>query len=253
MKGMSRQMKISAVSFKKSMYAQPEDVHDHVEIIFCKEGNGAVIANGVAHPVHAGDIVYIPPNMRHADICTEPRKNGMMCFASVASLPSDLRIFQDPNRRLEKLFDLASDALLLPNLAQQAFAYSLGDAMLLLLLEWFAEPVHESNAAVEAIDKLIRQRFQEPDLNLTEEIQQSGYSVSYFRQLFRQQIGRPPQAQLNYVRIEFAKSQMQIYGESIPLKTISANSGFQDPYYFSRVFKQYVGMAPTEYLTGLGA
>lgn len=246
-------MRLTAVSFKKNMYEQPEEVHDLVEIIFCKEGAGAIIADGVETPVRAGDIVYIPANMRHADICTEPRKNGLLRFEAVASLPDELRIFQDPRHRLEKLFDMAADALLLPNIAQQVFAYSLGDSMLLLLLNRFAETQPEANSAVDAIDKLIRQRFQDSDLNLTEEIQRSGYSVSYFRQLFRQQIGRPPQAQLNYVRIEFAKRQLQLYRETVPLKTIGANSGFQDPYYFSRVFKQYVGMAPTEYLMGLGA
>lgn len=246
-------MKIAALSFPKNFYQQPEETHDMVEVTLCREGSGNIIVEGVAHPVHAGDIIYIPPGLRHSDNCNEPRRNGHLRFDAVNSLPGEFRIIQDPSHRLEKLFDLAADALLLPSQEQRAFAYALGDAMLLLLLEWFAKPQEKTNEAVEAINQIIRQRFQETDLDLTEEIRRSGYSVSYFRQIFHQEIGRPPQAQLNYVRIEHAKSQMQIYGDTLPIKIISFNSGFSDPYYFSRVFKQYVGKAPSEYLAELAS
>ena len=245
-------MRIVAQTWPKNFYSQPEEAHPIVEVLICKEGAGSILVEGEAHPVRAGDILYIPAGIRHADTCSEPRRNGILRFDPVESLPNEFRIFHDPGRRLEQLYDLAADALLLPDQENRAFAYSLGDTMLLLLIGWCSEPRKESNSAVDAIDQLIRQRFNDADFDLTEEILRSGYSISYFRQLFHRQIGRPPQAQLNYVRIEFAKTQIQFYGDSLPIKTISVNSGFQDPYYFSRVFKQLVGKSPSDYLEELG-
>ena len=259
-------MKITTLNGPKGVYYQPEEIHEYCEILLRKEGSGILTIDGMDIVLTAGSIAYIPAGVRHSDRALEPSRNGHLTFSPVSSLPSSFRLLHDEDHRFEQVFDLAADAMLQAGLRYHslqeddttaedrnhlAFAYSLGDTLFLLLQNWCDTLQPEANSAVETIDRQIRLRFAEPDFDLTAEIARTGYSVGYFRSIFRNQIGRPPQAQLNHVRVEYAKSQMQIYQDTVPIKTISANAGFVDPYYFSRLFKQMVGVSPREYLTSL--
>lgn len=73
----------------------------------------------------------------------------------------------------------------------------------------------------------------------------SGYSSSHFRKKFREIYGISPVEYINYLRIEKAKdllkSRMYLKHE------IAKMCGFENVYYFSRVFKKIVGCPPKEY------
>ena len=246
-------MKIMTLNGPRGVFFQPEEVHSYCEVLIRKEGMGILTVEDQEYSVSAGDIAMIPAGLRHSDRALEPCRNGHMTFATASSLPTGFRLLHDQDHRFEEVFDLAADAMLQSGQEQCAFAYSLGDTLLLLLQNWCATLQPEANSAVETIDQMIRLNFADADFDLTAQIEKTGYSVGYFRQIFRDQVGRPPQSQLNHVRIEYAKSQMQIYHDSVPIKTISANAGFQDPYYFSRLFKQLEGVSPREFLATLSA
>ena len=245
-------MEIRTLTSRKSIFKQPTQAHVQNEVLVCKEGEGILYANGQEYRFGPGDVVCIPAGTLHEDVAPVPRLNGMVFFDNVGEAQMDeLRIFHDTNHAFEQLVDMASDALLQDSPAQRAFAYALGDAMLRLLQCWGAAGQVNSNEAVERIDRLIRQNFSDPDYDLITEIEKTGYSEGYFRRMFRAATGRPPQAQLNHVRIEYAKTQLRIYRDMSSIKRISQESGFRDPYYFSRVFKQYVGLSPTQFVEGL--
>lgn len=245
-------MEIRTLTSRKSIFKQPMQAHPQNEVIVCKEGMGILYANGEEYHFSAGDVVCIPAGTMHEDVAPVPRLNGMVFFDNVGEAQmEELRIFHDTNRAFEQLVDMAADALLQDSAPQRAFAYALGDAMLRLLQCWGAAGQVESNEAVERIDRMIRQNFSNADFDLAAEIEKTGYSEGYFRRLFRSTVGRPPQAQLNHVRIEYAKTQLRIYRDMSSIKRISQESGFRDPYYFSRVFKQYEGMSPTQFVESI--
>lgn len=50
---------------------------------------------------------------------------------------------------------------------------------------------------------------------------------------------------VNNLRIEYAKKQLMETEKSI--KEICMESGYGDPNYFSRIFKKWTGVTPTEY------
>ena len=245
-------MEIRTLTSRKSIFKQPMQAHVQNEVLVCKEGEGILYANGTEYRFGPGDVVCIPAGVMHEDVAPVPRLNGMVFFDNVGEAQMDeLRIFHDTNHAFEQLVDMASDALLQDSPSMRGFAYSLGDAMLHLLQYWGAAGQMHSNEAVELIDGLIRRNFANPDFDLIPEIEKTGYSEGYFRRIFRATTGRPPQAQLNHVRIEYAKTQLRIYRDSSSIKRISQESGFRDPYYFSRVFKQYVGLSPTQFVEAL--
>ena len=70
-------------------------------------------------------------------------------------------------------------------------------------------------------------------------------SNSYFSHTFRQRMGVSPMRFLNNLRIEKAKDFLMT--NSMPVATAAQLAGFEDPLYFSRVFKKYTGIAPNEF------
>jgi AraC-like DNA-binding protein len=67
-------------------------------------------------------------------------------------------------------------------------------------------------------------------------------SVETFRKKFQNEVGEAPKQYLLRYRITMAKEQLVDTSKSI--KQIAYESGFSDPYYFSRLFKQYEGLSP---------
>lgn len=68
---------------------------------------------------------------------------------------------------------------------------------------------------------------------------------TYFSKLFHRHTGVSPQDYITNYRIEIAKQLMKT--TNMRIKEICACIGIQDPYYFSKVFKKIVGVAPTKY------
>ena len=109
----------------------------------------------------------------------------------------------------------------------------------------------QTKAAVYNIAKKIQQSFHCGDINITEFLDQSGYSRDYIRDCFTKEIGCSPVTFLAQTRTEKARKLIEIYGHSIPLHRIAEMCGYMDYIYFSRTFKKLIGKSPKEYLNTL--
>lgn len=234
---------------RRDTYARiPENRHSYAEVLYCREGEGVFFAENTEFPVHAGDVIYIPPGTLHSDSAEHViRWNGHLNFDPVPNLPDHIVFFHDMEMQMFHLIDMVARAQLTSDPRDEAFALALRDAIMVLLQNWSVDEVRNVNQSVESINQLIMNQFSDVDFDLAGEIAKTGYSSGYFRQLFRSAVGRPPQSQLTHVRIEYAKQQMHIQHSGVSIKTISTNAGFRDPYYFSRLFKQYEGISPKQY------
>lgn len=74
-------------------------------------------------------------------------------------------------------------------------------------------------------------------------------NYSYISTVFKQTTGQTIQQAKNTYRIEQAIKLFQY--EQLNVTEVSERLGFPNPYYFSRVFKQYTGYAPKHYLKQL--
>lgn len=72
-----------------------------------------------------------------------------------------------------------------------------------------------------------------------------GYSVSHFSRLFATVAGKRPQQFVIDVRLDLARDQLALTQDNIG--TIAARCGFNDIYYFSRLFKQRLGVSPSTF------
>jgi AraC family transcriptional regulator len=88
-------------------------------------------------------------------------------------------------------------------------------------------------------------------LHLTEELtlpvlaEAAGLHPTYFSNLFTKYMGISPIQYIQRMRIE--KAQVLLLSSHENLDAIALSSGFEDTFYFSRVFKRLVGVSPGKY------
>jgi len=70
-------------------------------------------------------------------------------------------------------------------------------------------------------------------------------STSHFSSLFRKATGMPP---IDYfIHLKMQRACQLLYANESKIKAIAIDLGYEDPYYFSRIFKKYMGTSPEQY------
>lgn len=70
-------------------------------------------------------------------------------------------------------------------------------------------------------------------------------SSSHFSMLFRKATGMPPLDYFTHLKMQ--KACLLIYSNELKIKEIALSLGYDDPYYFSRVFRKNMGQSPEQY------
>lgn len=111
-------------------------------------------------------------------------------------------------------------------------------------------PSHEhrndTSERIEAVMDAMRNDIQSPK-PLPDYAAQAGLSVSQFSHLFNQHTGVSPMTYLTEVRMQRACEYIDTTNLSI--QAIAYELGYHDPLYFSRAFKNCIGLSPKQYRT----
>lgn len=73
----------------------------------------------------------------------------------------------------------------------------------------------------------------------------SGWSVSHYSAVFKQQIHQTPLQFFAYLRIQHACQLLSYTTQRI--QEVAYAVGFDDPFHFSRVFRRFMGISPREF------
>ncbi|MDF2724916.1 MAG: bacillibactin transport regulator [Paenibacillus sp.] len=84
------------------------------------------------------------------------------------------------------------------------------------------------------------------DIRIDKLAEQTALSRWKYNDMFKSMTGKTPVQYLTELRIDRAKQ--LLIGSDQRLKEIAEQTGFRDEYYFSRRFKQAVGVSPTQYV-----
>lgn len=133
----------------------------------------------------------------------------------------------------------------------------LRSVVLRALSEMHHETLHESRrartspgstpepreAVIQWLREFLDQHYTEPiDLKTLSAL--TGYTPNYLNAVFRKSMGRPVRTYLTHRRLQHA---WQLCRESDePIHAIARRVGYDDPLYFTRAFRRFHGVTPTE-------
>jgi AraC-like DNA-binding protein len=70
-------------------------------------------------------------------------------------------------------------------------------------------------------------------------------SASHFSNIFRKKTGMPP---IDYfINLKMQRACQLLHANEIKIKEVAMDLGYDDPYYFSRLFKRFMGASPEQY------
>lgn len=242
-------MSILYIGKHLSMFNVEDHHHDYCEIVYCTSGTGAFTAQNQQQITYKeGEVVLIPQRLAHRNVSSEGFSNIFMALSSWT-----LNI-----NKITKLSDNENRDLL--NIMSQAYYYFNYDApnksniiacQTDLIFNYIISfmGIDRATPLVEKIIDMIINNFSSSNFCIESALNQIPLSNEYIRKIFIKEKGISPLQFLKKMRIEHAKKLLlakEQYGLSI--KEISDACGFEDQLYFSRVFKQQVGLSPMEYV-----
>ena len=237
---------MNCISYGGSYSNEKFNFHKHkdYELFIYSSGKGKINIEENVYDAEQGMIVVMPPNIMHGSISHDNLRYTAILVKSDELMHIDTPVIFKDNERGDG-FSLLQ-MIFANRYEDQEYFYSL----CLAFIHFVLKNVVITNPLEKTINKIKRQivsKFHDSDFNVTELLQQSGYAEDYIRMQFKKIIGKTPVEYLTELRINHAKTLINIYQNSLPLINISINCGFDDYVYFSRKFKQVVGISPNAY------
>ncbi len=213
----------------------------------------------IALHLSPGDILFIEPEVRHcfrlASGCPEGQIAGMhLEFTSPGRWTAgDYRLALKPIRVTHPL----DPAYLMQRFKHLAAVYesyqpyrpalvnAIATEIVLVLSAYWGDEIERAahpSPRMEAILRYIRENLTQP-LTRQSLAEVFNLSAGYINQLFKVELGMSPSAVINRERV--ARAYQLLDREGLSVAESAQAVGFQDPFYFSRVFKQIYSIPPS--------
>lgn len=228
-------------------------------LFYCVDGKGEYMLEGKKYKVSANEFFILPQNKEHSYNSNEkdPWSIYWIYFAgtnltafnqllTVQSCFEPKYIKSDGEIILlfNKMYKILELGFSIDNLVFANFCLTQFISSFIYNSRYF--PAIE-NTEIDSVEKAIlyMQEKVNDTITLKELSSYSNYSVSRFSILFKQKTGYAPMDYFMQMKIQQACKLLDFSTRSI--KDIAITIGFDDPYYFSKRFKQLIGVAPIKY------
>ena len=108
-----------------------------------------------------------------------------------------------------------------------------------------SQPNGQHNHVIRQAKEYIEQHYAKPDLSLNDVAAQANLSASHFSAVFSQETKQTFKEYLTELRINKAKELLRM--TTLRSADIAYQVGYNDPHYFSSVFKKNTGLSPIEF------
>ncbi|RUO58631.1 helix-turn-helix transcriptional regulator [Pseudidiomarina insulisalsae] len=239
--------------------------HTDYLLIFCHRGRGhyriQTPQGNVQGSLQAGQLLLLPAGMAHAYEADAQQPWSIywvhysgqaapqsMDFLGLQGAEHEPGQFVLTLHHWQSLLPVVTDLL---NLQHQRWQRQRAVLAATLLQHLVAQLPELATAAHQAhdFDLLALERFMQDnshrDLDLADLAEVAGLSRFHFAKKFKAVTGTSPMRYFNQLKIRLACEQLDTSTDTV--RTIAQNLGFDDPYYFSRLFKKVMGVAPSDY------
>ena len=241
-----------------SLYSRGQEVRDFYLIHYVIHGAGIYILNGNEYCVREGQAFLIYPNMpiNYTADADDPWEfcwvgfNGtdarILMNATAFTPQQPVITLKDPEHMLELLLDIYNVRGNLPHevIAMTAQLYSLISFLIQENQGALPSRLRVGTDQVQRACDYIAAHYSS-GITVREVAEELGICRSQLYRIFKQVTSMSPQKYLTEIRIRQACN--LIAKQSCSIKEIAYSVGFEDPLYFSTVFKASMGQTPTQY------
>jgi AraC family transcriptional regulator of arabinose operon len=232
---------------------------DQAIFIYCTQGRGWCEMAGTRHPVRAGELLVVPPETPHvygaddkkpwtipwihttgANVNAYLGELGVSADRPVLYLGEDPQLLALFEEVLEVLEHGYAPAQLL--YAAQTLSHLIGVMIWHRHQQWRGSPDPEQKIGQSIA--YMKQHLSQP-LQVSNLAAVANLSSSHYTSLFKQQTGYAP---IDYfIRLRMHRACQLLDTTDLSVKEVAASLGYDDPFYFSRIFKTVNENSPTEY------
>ena len=253
--------------------------HDYIELTFLLDGECNYEINGQIFPVKKGDLLFINPKDTHTTIVTD-KTNPPVLFAigftdihlSGLNMPentfkfADVKpVFTGGDDLTKRIYDIVNEILeeKANNLPGKYFyMHSCLIQLLLVIIRHFFKPditgnslylsdVNEETLSVKGKKQIVENICFYMEEHYAEKISLEAIASNmylspiYISKLFKEEMGDSP---INYlISIRLKKAASFLKDSNLTITEISSLTGYENTYYFSRLFKKKYGVSPKEF------
>lgn len=233
-------------------------------IIFCTGGSGTVELASRTYQLHQYSLIILPPNVQHVYYAsrTDPWDIYWLHFCGDlvdeylnminAQRPSDAAIFIDqvPDKQVDGLMRQFWSMIkaFIPGFSANSIFFV--SQVLGAMLAELAQIEHDKTTETKGssyVDLAIQYIYNHIDqaIKLKEIADVLGISTSYLSRTFRSVVGISVNAFITGIKMKRASHDLQY--TNVPIQQIASRLGYDDSYYFSRVFKKEFRVAPRRF------
>lgn len=217
-------------------------------ILFMCAGESEVFYENKFYTLNKGNIVFYPPNTRQEYILSENAKTVWLHFTGfeVKSILSEAKV----GFGVHKIpYSQLLEKMLLQLIAEHNNIYKITNekGLLLSFLYSLGKILNRDFRTESKISECISFITTNYNVNITvaELAKFCNLSESRFLHLFKTATGTSPHLFQQDLRLNDAK--LLLSSTKLSVSEISAQSGYNNPLYFSRVFKRKTGLSPMKY------
>ena len=231
---------------------------DHL-LIICLDGCGKVRYQEQEQVLRAGQALLLPKGMSH-NYQSDDKKpwtifwvhmDGHLAeqFTSMMFANDEANLIFEVSNMTEVLLEFEqllacrqatyqfNNFVLASNILRKIFSYFISQNQVLLTND-------QSQINLQIIDGFLEKNI-DSQVTLEEMAEVSGLSKFHFAKKFQKQTGLSPVRYFLELKIKHACE--LIDRTQLTIKEVSSRLGYDDPYYFSRLFKKIMGISPKQY------
>ncbi|MCG8315875.1 MAG: helix-turn-helix domain-containing protein [Pseudomonadales bacterium] len=233
--------------------------HDDCLIMYCTYGMGTLVAQDREFPITEGDLVALPLGLRHSYYADHQQPwsmywahfNGTSAVSYLTNLLS--------NKEFSPVVSPGMDPKLIADFEQllsvQQTGYQFSHLLYAsnLLAQWLSYAAVKTQLSEQQTGKPIDleniRQFMSANLSAHLDLDtlaaKAHLSKYHFSKKYKDLTGYSPIQHFLHLKVEHACYLLD--STSQPISRIGTSLGYDDPQYFSRMFKQIIGISPKKY------
>lgn len=220
----------------------PMHSHNSWEIIYNLSGTVTATINQKKYIIYPKNIIIIPPYTMHNNT-SDMFFTDM--FIKVKQLDFEgVTILTDRDNTILSLMKITYAVFIEKELNYKQICDNIVNSISLLLQSYNSSV--SKHDFVSKLKKEIHENFSNSDYKTTNFISANNLNADYVRKCFKSELNVTPLEYLTKLRLNRAKY-LLVQETYMSIVDIAAECGFNDSFYFSKLFKKYYGISPLNY------